>query len=174
MLMQYSYENAMDILDLLKNNKIAQLQVSEKDGVIAIDYTLTSNLSYTAQEESNKILETSLNERLYLYKLWHDFIVSKSAGRDVHLDVYFNSVNTNKLDFSHCVVGNFIYSDDGNTDYEKAMHALQILSGMLNKIGISKQQVGNVYRKEGVGRSKKYVPLALDDLVDCLFKAVQQ
>ncbi len=174
MLMQYSYENAMDILDLLKNNKIARLKVSEKDSIVAIDYTLTSNLSYPAQEESNKILEKSLNERLYLFKLWHDFIISKSAGRDVHLDVYFNTVDTKKLDFSHCVVGNFIYSDDGNTDYEKAIHALRVVSKMLNKLGISKQQVGNIYRKDGTGRSKKYVPLALDDLVDCLFKAVQQ
>lgn len=174
MLLQYSYDAAMEVLDLLKENKIARLTVKEQDGVTAIEYRLISEFPYQTQVKAQQILSENLHDRLYLVKLWNDFVVSKSAGRDVHLDLKFNVANTEKFEFTHCLVGNLIYSHAENTEYERVQRLLESLEQTLTVMGVHGQQLVNVYRKEGTGRSKKHIPLTLGDLLFYVRKAVEE
>lgn len=174
MLLQYNYDVAMDLLELLKKNEIGRLAVKEKDGVIAIEYELISKFPHPTQVKAQKLLSENLHDRLYLIKLWNDFVVSKSAGRDVHLDITFNVINTDKFEFTHLLVGNLIYSKPGNTDYERVNRLLDALEHTLTHMGVHGQQLVSVYRKEGTGRSKKHIPLTLGDLLFYVRKAIEQ
>lgn len=174
MLLQYSYDNAMEILDLLKANKIGKLHVQERNGEIAIEYNLISEYPHPTQVRAQQLLSDNLNERLFLVKLWNDFAISKSAGRDVHISIHFNVIYTKQLEFTHSLSGNLLYSTPENTEYEKLQRCLEALERTMTHMGITGQQLVNVYRKEGSGRSKKHIPLTLGDLVFYVRKAVEE
>lgn len=174
MLLQYSYDDAMTLLDLLKENKIGRLSVREKDGVTAIEYRLISEFPHPTQVKAQQVLSESLHERLYLVKLWNDFVISKSIGRDVRLYINFNAMNVEKLEFLHTIVGDLAYSQGENTEYEKLQRCLESLERTLTHLGVHGQKLLNVYRKEGTGRSKKQYPITLGDLVHYVRKAVEE
>lgn len=174
MLLEYNYDSATDILELLKQNQIASLQLKEKDGTVAIEYRLISEFPQSVQAKAQQVLSEALNDRLYLVKLWNDFFISKAAGCDVHLTIKFSAVYVEELQFTHRLVGNLIYSVPENTEYEKLQHCLSTLEETMTHMGIHGQQLVNVYRKEGSGRSKKHIPMTLGDLIFYVRKAVEK
>ncbi len=169
----YNYDNAMMILDLLMNNEIAKLEFSECTGDLVIQYLMTKDLPNSVQEKVKVVLANSLPQRLFLIKNWNDYIISVAAGKDVSFTFVFNAVYTDELEFEYSKCGTFLTTNDQGSEYDQLRKALETVESLMTNMGIHRQQLINVYRRDNVGRQRKYAPITLGEVVEYVRKALK-
>lgn len=174
MLLEYNYDRAMKVLELMKNAEIASLHIVEKEGKCIMEYTLVKDYGESQQATIRKALIASITKRLALLSLFNDFIVTKSAGKDIHLKLKFNAVNVKQCEIVYALNGHPLIRCSEQNNVTEMQRCLEQCDKLLVNMGVGGQVVDGVYRKEGTGRNKKTTPLTMQDLVTLLRQAFQE
>ena len=169
MILEYSYDKANHILDLFKKAELATLEiktVKDKDNTrFVMEYTLIEDYTETRQELIREALSASLAERLQLANVLNQFIENQVLNNVIDFSLRFNAVRR-KCEITY------------SSSYKQAPQSVDLLQELKNclerydhiitEMGIADQTTANIYRKEGSGRNKKYIPLTIRDVANTL------
>ena len=179
MLLEYNYDNGNKILEAFKNSELATLNIntvktkdSDDKVKFVMEYTLIKDYPEERQAAIRDILANSLSERLQLVNVLNKFIENQILDNVNSFNVKFNTVKVRKCEiFYSFSFGNKvgISSNQGETSNIKDLiTCLEKFDHIATEMGIANQSTENIYRKEGTGRSKKYVPLTFKEVNDIL------
>lgn len=174
MLLEYSYDNATKVLELMQNSAVASLRITEQDNVCVLEYTLVKDYSEAQQNVIRRTLAESMPKRLALISLLHDFIVTKSAGKDIHLNLVFDAVSVKQCEVVYSLHGHPLLREVEENNVEELRRCLERYDDLILRMGIANQKIPNVYRKEGSGKSKKTTQLTLRDFCTLLREALRE
>ena len=174
MLLEYNYDKAMKVLKLMQDSALASLHISEHDGVCVMEYTLVGDYPDVQQVVIKRTLAASISKRLALLSLFNDFIVTKSAGKDIHLNLTFNAVNVRECEVIYSISGHPLIRREELNNVEELRRCLERYDELITNMGISNQKIPNVYRKEGSGKTKKTSPVTMSDFVLFLREALRE
>ena len=174
MILEYSYDKGNFILDLFQKAELATLEIKtlkEKgiDGetMFVMEYTLVEDYQEPRRKMIKEVLSESLAERLQIVTLLNQFIENQIQNNVNNFYLKFNAVKVKRCEIS--------YSSSYKQAQPQKINLLKELIGCLEKydriiteMGISNQTTANLYRKEGSGRSKKYIPLTIKDVGNIL------
>lgn len=172
MLLEYSYDNGMMVLDFLKRNKIVTLTISRKMDRDMIEYTLFDEYLESKQNRIRQVLENSMAKRLSLITLLDNFIVTKSAGKNVMLSLKFSALNGPIAELTYQLIGDPALAEQMHDDYGDMQKALENIENLSTRLGIINTPLNKVFRKEGAGRNKKQVQLTVGDFIRIMREAV--
>ena len=172
MLLEYSYDNATKVLELLKRNEVVTLSIAEQMDTLVIEYTLLSDYPETKQNRIKKVLENSMTKRLSLITLLDSFIITKSEGKDTRLKLNFNALHFPVAELAYRLVGHPLITEQMHDNYGDMQKALERVEKLSVELGIINTPLGNVFRKEGSGRNKKQIPLTVNDFIQVMRRAV--
>lgn len=172
MILEYNYEKALHVLDLLKESDIAVLDIKENSGVMVMEYKLITEYPEYIQRQIRRTLADAMPRRLRLIEFFNNLIVTKAAGKEIHVTLHFNAVSVKKCEIDYEYSGTLLKSsDEDNLTALKA--CLERIDSIITEMGISSQKL-EVYRREGGGRSKKYIPITLRDFSHIVNKAAEE
>ena len=179
MLLEYNYDNGHKILEAFKNSELATLNIStvkEKDSNdkvrFVMEYTLIKDYPEERQAAIRDILANSLSERLQLVNILNKFIENQILDNVNNFSLKFNTVKVRKCEIFYSFsfgskVG--IGSNQGETSSLKDLTTcLEKFDHIIIDMGIANQSTDSIYRREGTGRSKKYIPLTFKEVSDIL------
>lgn len=172
MILEYSYEKAVKVLELLKESKIATLEMHESEGKTAMEYTLVSEYPIHVQAQITRVFNESLPKRVRFIEMFNDIIVTKAAGEKVKVDIHMNAVHVRNLDLTYECIGTLIKRGEEDNLVALRVH-LKGVDDALTAMGISSQKI-NAYHREGGGRQKKYTQLTLGELSSIIEKALEE
>lgn len=172
MLLEYSYDNGMKVLDLLKQNKIVTLIIHEQLDTLMIEYTLISDYPEAKQNRIRKVLENSMAKRFSLITLLDSFIITKSEGKNTRLKLSFNALHFPIAELTYWLTGHPLIVEQMHDNYSDMRQALERVEKLSIELGIINTPLGNVFRKEGTGRNKKQIPLTVNDFIHVMREAV--
>ena len=164
MILEYSYDNALKVLNLLKTSQIATLFIKEKNNICAIDFTLISDYPEPKQANIRPALNESMAERIAINSLFNNFMVSKLAGKNVRLELNFNAVNVRKCEITYKLDGEKLIKAQDENYILELTNCLERYEHLITQLGVSDYVLDSVFKKEGSGRGKKTVPITLKDL----------
>lgn len=178
MILEYSYDSANTILELLKGSKLASLTVAKHGDVYAMEYTLIEDYSEAKQVFIRKNLAEALPQRLKVVELMNQFVENQILGLVNNFALSFDAVNKRKCQIQYSV--SFAekakkVSEIGEQHNEPVVQMqknLEQLENILMKLGAQDQLV-NVYRREGSGRNKKHVQLTLQGAITEIRKSLE-
>lgn len=172
MILEYNYEKALHVLDLLKESNIAVLDIKENSDVVIMEYKLVSEYPEHVQRQIRRTLADAMPRRLRLIEFFNNLIVTKAAGKEIHVTLHFNALGVRRCQIEYQYEG--ILLDASSEDNLTALKAcLERVDSILTQMGISSQKIG-VYRREGNGRQKKYTELTLRDFSSIVNKAAEE
>ena len=174
MILEYSYEKAMKVLELFKESKIVRLDITEtENGITVMEYKLIDEYPSHVRKQINRTLSEAMPRRLQLIELLNNFIITKSVNEEIHLNLHFNAVSVKKcrIDFSY--TGNLLKTSDEQNSLAALNVCLERVDNIITSMGVSSQKL-DVFRKEGNGRGKKYIPLTLKDFCFVIRKALEE
>lgn len=172
MILEYSYDKAMKVLEYFKNGDIAYLsikpQVKGSDGEtkFAMEYTLITDYPEPKQNLIRIALSNSLPLRLDIVSLLNKFIENQVIDNVSEFYLTFNAVNVQKCDIDYRLTCK-------STTNEVCKHTeltdcLDRFDSLITKMGVADTKVENVFKKEGGSRSKKYTQLTVSDISEIL------
>lgn len=174
MILEYNYDKAMKVLELLKHNELANLMISETgDGIPVMEYKLINEYPGYIQRQIRRTLEEAMARRLQLIELLNNFIVSKAANEEIHLNLTFNAVSVRKCKIEYSYEGRLLKATDEQNTLKALNACLERIDSLLVSMGVSSQKI-DVFRKEGSGRGKKYIPLTLKDFTCIVRKSLEE
>ena len=178
MILEYSYDSANIILDLLKGSKLASLTVAKQGETYAMEYTLIEDYSEAKQVFIRKSLTEALPQRLKVVSLMNQFVENQILGTVNNFALSFDAVNKRKcqIQYSASFGKTKKISDEGELHKEQVVQmqkCLEQLDNILIQLGAQDQLV-NVYHKQGTGRNKKYVQLTLQNTVAEIRKSLEE
>lgn len=176
MILEYSYDKGNKVLDLFKKSELATLNIRKvKDGdedKFVMEYTLISDYAETRQTAIKELLSESLAERLQLANVLNQFIENQILNNVIDFSLKFNAVKVKKCEITY------------SSSYKQAVQNISLLQELTNcleryehivtKMGIADQATSNIYRREGTGRNKKYVPLTIKEVSDTLRQSLAE
>lgn len=174
MIYEYSYEKGMKVLDLLKNNEIAILEIRESEGGIPVmEFKTIHEFPGYAQRQISKTLSEAMPRRLQLIEFFNNFIVTKAADQEIHLNLRFNAVAVRKCMIDYSYTGHLLKASDEQNTLQAINACLERIDTLLVSMGVSSQKL-NVFRKEGNGKGKKYTPVTLRDFSSIVRNALEE
>lgn len=173
MILEYNYEKALHVLELLKESKIASLDiVTKENNVIIMEYKLIEEFPEHTQRQIRRTLADAMPRRLRLIELFNNIIVTKAAGKDIQITLHLNALGVRKCKIDYHWTGDLLKSSD--EDSLTALRAcLERVDSILINMGISSQKI-NAYTREGGGRQKKYTQLTLKDFSSIVMKTAEE
>lgn len=171
MLLEFTHENAMKVLELFNEGNIAQLNVqalpTESGSRFVFDYVTMDSLDPHNKATAMKTLHhpSSYMTRMRVTEMLNQFIENMAT----------NTVTRFRLEFS--VIGRGVamlntqvqFAKEANTVTDKSIEdCLKDLDAIVTKMGIGPVKVDGVFRREGTGKGKKNVPLSVSEIVDAL------
>lgn len=172
MILEYSYDKANEVLDLLNKSQIASLTVTKAEDTYVMEYTEISEYPEAKQSLIRKVLSEALPQRLKLVNLMNQFVEKQILGLVDDFTIKFNAVNVRQCEFK--------YSYGFNDSVIQKQEPIQIIETYLEQLertvinmGASEQQVP-AYRKEGTGRNKKYVQLTMQEFIATIRKTLEE
>ncbi len=180
MILEYSYDNANLVFDLFKQSALATLDIKtitegDKPRFI-MEYALVNDYPEVRQDAIRKVLSESLNERLQLVNVLHQFLENAILDNVKEFNLHFNAVQVRKCQIlyssSFGVKNPNVKSPESNvTQMERC---LEQFDHIVTEMGVSAQTIPNVFKREGSGRNKKYVSLTIADLAKALRHALTE
>lgn len=170
MILEYSYDKANEIIELFKNSELASLSITTfKDANkprFAMEYTLVKDYPESKQVMIRKVLESSLVERLQLANVLNQFLENQILDNVNNFTLKFNAVNVRKCEMTYSSSYKNAPKKSGSiVDIQKS---LEQLDRTIVEMGISDQATIDIFKKEGSGRSKKFVPLTIREVIQTL------
>ena len=176
MILEYSYDKGNKILDLFKKSELATLEIRKvkdnDDYKFVMEYTLIKDYTEDRQKAIKEVLSESLAERLQLANVLNQFIENQILNNVVDFSLKFNAVKVKKC--------NITYS----SSYKQAVQNISLLQELVNclerfdyivtEMGIADQPTSNIYRRDGSGRNKKYIPLTIKDVSNTLRQSLAE
>lgn len=177
MILEYSYDSANIVLELLKGSKIASLTVAKHEDTYAMEYTLIEDYSEAKQVFIRKNLADALPQRLKVVELMNQFVENQILGLVNSFSLSFDAVNKRKCQIQYSVSFGKTRSNTENGEQHKEpvvqmQKCLEQFENILLQLGVQDQTV-NVYRREGSGRNKKHVQLTLQGVVEEIRKSLE-
>lgn len=173
MILEYSYDKANKILELLKESQLASLTVTKAKDTYVMEYTLISDYPEQKQGLIRKVLSEALPQRLKLVNLMNQFIEKQILNLVDDFSIKFNSVNVRQCDFKYA----YGFKDDGSIQSQEPIQTIETcleqLENTVTKMGVAKQQVP-VYRREGTGRNKKYIQLTVQEFIATIRQSLEE
>lgn len=171
MIVEYSYDNAMEVLDLLKQSQIATLEVRNVEGTgYVMEYTTLSEYSDELQTRISRTLRNGLAQRINLMNVFNQFI-EKEALNEVK--VFSVSMDANrdviKCTLTHSFTGTPITPASSVVTLKESLEKISVA---VTNMGATDLQTA-AYKREGTGRNRKYVQLTLGDLVSIIREALK-
>lgn len=171
MVSEYSYDVITKVIDLFQQSKIVTFDINDVDGQAVIDYTTTEDYDASERLAISHALRDSLGLRLYVSNLLNQYIEKKSLDEVIKFIAKFNAygVKQCKFDSSHQFSGRQLSQKAATQMLEKGLE--QIDRAIVN-MGVS-DQTTSFYRREGSGKSKKYVALTMQEVAEMLRKELE-
>lgn len=174
MILEYNYDKGNYILELFKNAELATLNIKtvrerriDGETKFVMEYTLVKDYAEPRQQLIRDALSESLAERLQIVAVLNQFIENQIQNNVNDFSLKFNAVKVRKCEISYS--SSYKQTQPQKVDLLKELiDCLERYDHIVTEMGISSQAIGNIYRKEGAGRNKKYVPLSIKDMGDIL------
>ena len=171
MILEYSYDKGNKILDLFKKAELATLEIKKvkdcNESKFVMEYTLISDYAEARQLAIKEVLSQSLAERLQLANVLNQFIEAQTLNNVNDFSLKFNAVKVKKCEISYS--SSYKQGVQNVSLLEELTNCLERYDRIVTEMGISDQQTSNIYRKEGSGRNKKYIPLTMCE-VGCVLR----
>ena len=133
---------------------------------------MVSDYVESRQAAIRKVLSESLAERLQLANVLNQFIENQILNNVVDFSLKFNAVKVKKCEITYsCSYKQEVQSVNL---LQELVSCLEKLDHVITEMGISDQTVDNIYRKEGSGRSKKYIALTIKEIGDTLRQSLME
>lgn len=170
MILEYSYDKANEIIELFKNSEIASLNITTfkdtDEPRFAMEYTLVKDCPETKQVLIRKALESSLTERLQLVNVLNQFLENQILNNVKSFTLKFNAINVRKCQITYS--SSYKSALKSTSSVSDLQRNLEQLDRTIVEMGISDQTTVDIYKKEGSGRSKKYIPLTIGEVLQTL------
>jgi hypothetical protein len=179
MILEYNYDNGNLVLDLFKKAALATLEIKTvtdcDDTRFVMEYTLIEDYPELRQEMIRQALSESLNERLQLSNVLNQFMENAILDNVKAFYLNFNAVKVRKCQIR--------YSSSYGTNAKAAApksnivnleQCLEQFDRIVIDMGAGAQTVPGIFKREGSGRNKKYVPLTISDLAAALRHALTE
>lgn len=179
MILEYTYDNGLAVLDLFKQSALATLSIqtvkddNTDEPRFIIEYSLTESYDVLTQSKIRKVLESSLKERLKLVNVLNQFIENAILGNIKTFSLTFNAVNVRKCQILYSS------SSSGTKPITKAsvqdlVKCLAELDRIIVDMGIYDQAVPGMFKKDGSGKGKKYAQLTIQEISTGLRKTLTE
>lgn len=173
MILEYSYDKANQVLELLKESKLASLTVTKAEDTYVMEYTLISDYPEQKQSLIRKVLSEALPQRLKLVNLMNQFVENMILDLVDDFSIKFNAVNVRQCEFKYA----YGFKNDANQPAEVPVQTIETcleqLENTITKMGAAEQQVP-VYRREGTGRNKKYIQLTMQEFIATIRQSLEE
>lgn len=178
MILEYTYDNAMEVLKAFQESTIATLNIKtvkeDNEKVYFImEYTTLDSYDKITQSRALKVLQDSLKERLKAVNVLNRFIENEILGNVISFNFDFSVINTRKC--------RILYSSSFNKTATTSAHSVSDLMQWLEKfdrivldMGIHNQEVPGMFKREGTGKSKKYSQLTIGEINSGLRKLLTE
>ena len=170
MLLEYSYDKANQVLEYFKNSELATLDIKtvrtrglDFEIKFVMEYTFIKDYPEPKQNLIRKALSESLPERLQLSNVFNQFIENQVLDNVKDFSLRFNAVNVKKCEFAYS--STYKQAAKETNLCNELIKCLEKLDRIILTMGVTETET-NLYKKEGSGRSKKYVPLTIKDVSD--------
>lgn len=173
MILEYSYEKATKVLELFKESKIASLDITEGGDSTIMEYTLIDEYPVHMQRQIRNTLAGIMPRRLQLIEFLNNYIVTKSSGVDIKLELHFNAVSLKKAKIDYSYTGGPLLKSSELDNLQALKACLDRVDQLVIAMGVSSQEL-DVYKKDRSGRNKKYVPVTLRDFGFIFRKALEE
>lgn len=179
MILEYNYDKGNHVLELFKNAELATLEIKtvkerRPNGKVTfvMEYTLVKDYTETRQAMIREALSASLAERLQLANIFNQFIENQILDNVNDFSLKFNAVKVRKCEIAY---SSSYKQTPQNVDLlQQLISCLEQYDRIVTEMGIADQATANIYRKEGTGRNKKYVPLTIKDVGNTLRQSLME
>lgn len=180
MILEYNYDKGNFILELFKKAELATLDIKtikerRPDGEtkFVMEYTLVEDYAEPRRNLIREVLSESLPERLQIAAVLNQFIENQIQNNVNDFSLKFNAVKVRKCEISYS--SSYKQVQPQKVDLLKELiSCLERYDHIINEMGISNQVTGNIYRREGSGRNKKYVSLTIKDVGNILRQSLME
>ena len=171
MISEYSYDVITKVIDLFQQSRIVTLNIEDCNEQALIDYTTTEDYDASERLAISHTLRNSLGTRLYVSNLLNQYIEKKSLDEVTKFFATFNAYGVKQCKFeSSYQFSGKPFSQKTNTEMLKK--GLEQIDRAIVNMGVSDQKT-ELYRREGSGKSKKYVALTMQEVAEKLRKELE-
>lgn len=172
MLLEYSYDKVNKVIDLFRKSAVASLSI-KKAGHLSnpkyvMEYRLVEEFDGPKQNRIIEALNNSLVERLNIVSVLNTFIEKQSLDLVNDFSLSFNAIGVKECQIDY----SFSYKntpEDTACPIVELEQCLENYDRLITKLGVADQTVPNIYKREGTGRSKKNIPVTLQE-VSCILR----
>lgn len=176
MILEYNYDKGNQVLELFKKAELATLEIKtvkeNNETKFVMEYTLINDYTDNRQSMIREALSTSLSERLQLANVFNQFIENQILNNVIDFSLKFNAVRVRKCEITY---SSSYKQTPQNVDLlQELRNCLERYDHIITEMGIADHATANIYRKEGSGRNKKYVPLTIKDVGNTLRRSLTE
>lgn len=175
MILEYSYDKATKILEMLKSGDIATLNVSkvtDSDGdKFALEYTLVTDYPEMKQDGIRKAMTASLSERLNAIRIYNIFLENMVLGNVDEFLFQFDAISSYKCSMTYSYKMKRKLEEVVVID--QLIECLERFELLATKVGIENTDT-KLFLKEGGQKSKKYTSLTLLQVSQEMRKAMEE
>lgn len=178
MILEYNYDKGNIVLEHFRKAELATLDIrkaldADESVKFVMEYTFVKDYPEPKQNLIREVLSNSLSERLQLVNILNQFIENQILDNVQDFSLRFNVVNVRKCEIT--------YSSSYKQTTKKTVNlidefvkCLEQYDHIVTEMGVANQVAANIFRKEGSGRNKKYVPLTIKDIGNTLRKSLME
>lgn len=162
--LEYNHEKACSVVDLVRENKIAKINVSKIDKVYMLKFELVSNFSETKRDKIAELLDQSKSRKIELISLLNKLIEYQTLNilRDIYID--FDATG-DKCSLQYAISSNAI--TEPPVLINSINRTLDNLKKQVRQMGIGDTAI-NLYKKSKKYRKNIYQELKLTEALDII------
>lgn len=176
MILEYDYDKGNTILEYFKKSKLATLEIKtvkqNEEIKFVMEYTFIKDYPEVRQALIREALSNSLSERLQLATILNQFIENQTLNNVNEFSLKFNAVKVRKCEISYS--SSYKQAPKNISSLEDLAKCLERFDYITTEMGIGSQTTSNIYKKEGSGRNKKYIPLTIKDISNTLRQSLME
>lgn len=176
MILEYNYDKGNTVLEYFKQSKLATLDIktTKENGEIkfVMEYTFVEDYPEPRQNLIREVLANSLPERLQLANVLNQFIENQILDNVNDFTLRFNAVKVRKCEITYSSSYKQAVKDTNLT--QELIKCLERYDRIVTEMGIADQVTANIFKREGGGRNKKYVPLTIQDVGNTLRQSLME
>lgn len=187
MILEYSFNNANEVLDLIKHDKIVSLNV-EKVGEekYVMDYKLFSSLEEEEKAAVRLTMSKSIPERMRLIEVFNSFLEHMITKTVDSFRLSYTALNVSKSKLNYNSIYRNVFSSEAlppikpvlpsketpvtfSPDYDNVETLFDMLDKIMVEKGISTTPSGLCIRAEN-GKRKNYSKVSIHEAIEVLKK----
>lgn len=175
MILEYSYDSAIKILELLKSGNIVTLSIdnSEIEGrkSFIIDYTTLDCYSEINQQQITETMLHSLPERLNTIKKFQLFLENQILNNVESFNLKFNAFKVRKCELVYDYRFKEAIASQSQPNFiEEMIGCLERFENLMIKAGVGGTETDIYFKEANNGKSKKYIKLTLAEVSEAMRK----